>query len=411
MKCIYCEAIIDETMTHCQKCGKPTQIVPDYSIYDDDNIHVLLEGTENIPVLPKQNVISRKKQALQKKRAEALKKKQRNIFLGLIVVACVVFFIAIMAFKMYIDNYNETSLDYQLEKGTIAFSQRDYETALIYFEQANKLSPENCGVLFSLSEIYFKLNEETDALNCLKKIIQLDNSHKKAYSSLLDYYENRNEIESILALIKTTDNSKVLQLFEDYMVDMPSVSLSEGTYQDYIKLTLSSKMNIEIYYTLDGSNPIEKGMLYRGQISLNEIGTFTLNAVCKNEKGVYSEILTQTYTIEIAPPKYPVVSTKSGTYTTETYISVDVPSGCSAYYIWEDATPTKDDMLYVSPILIPEGRNQVLSIILIDSNTGLASSVYRGLYDYIPETTTEEEPEEEFEEELEEFMLQNRQAF
>ena len=45
-------------------------------------------------------MISRKKQALQKKRVEALKKKQRNIFLGLIVVACVVFFIAIMAFKM-----------------------------------------------------------------------------------------------------------------------------------------------------------------------------------------------------------------------------------------------------------------------------------------------------------------------
>ena len=74
MKCIYCEAIIDETMTHCQKCGKVTQIVPDYSIYDDDNIHVLLEGTENIPVLPKQNVISRKKQALHFKSHNCYKK-------------------------------------------------------------------------------------------------------------------------------------------------------------------------------------------------------------------------------------------------------------------------------------------------------------------------------------------------
>ena len=407
MKCIYCEAIINETITHCQKCGKATQIVPDYSIYDDDNIHVLLEGTEHIQVLPGQNMISRKKRELQKKRTEALKKKQSDKFLKLIAVACIVFFIAIMAFKMHIDNYNETSFDYQLEKGTMAFSERDYETALIYFEQANRLSPENCEVLFSLSQIYFKLNEETDALNCLQKVIQLDNSHKKAYNSLLDYYENKNETESILELIKTTDNAKILELFQDYIVDMPSVNLSEGRYQDYIKLALSSKMNTKIYYTLDGSNPIETGKLYRGQIPINEMGTFTLKAVCKNEKGVYSEILTQTYDIEIAPPKCPVVSTKSGTYTTETYISVSVPSGCSAYYIWEDATPTENDMLYVSPILIPEGRNQVLSIILIDNNTGLASSVYRGLYDYIPETTTEEEPEKESEESI----VENEEVF
>ena len=48
MKCIYCGEIIQKDIIKCPICGKYTHMVPDYSIYDDDNIHVLLEGAQQI---------------------------------------------------------------------------------------------------------------------------------------------------------------------------------------------------------------------------------------------------------------------------------------------------------------------------------------------------------------------------
>ena len=48
MKCINCQREINEITAYCPYCGKPMSIVPDYSIYDDDNIHVMLEGAETV---------------------------------------------------------------------------------------------------------------------------------------------------------------------------------------------------------------------------------------------------------------------------------------------------------------------------------------------------------------------------
>ena len=51
MKCIHCGVELPNEAAYCLRCGTPTQIVPDYSIYDDDNIHVLLEGISEVEKL------------------------------------------------------------------------------------------------------------------------------------------------------------------------------------------------------------------------------------------------------------------------------------------------------------------------------------------------------------------------
>lgn len=393
MKCIYCGETITETITKCPKCGKPTQIVPDYSIYDDDNIHVLLEGTPQISDVKEttsdekiQNTKQEiQKQEAKKKKIEEVRKQQNKRLLKLVSVICVILVVVGILVKISIDTTNQNSLEYQFQKGTAALMEQNYEEALVFFEQANKIAPQNCDVLFSLSEVYLNLEKERQGINCLKQIVELDSSYTKAYDALISYYEKRNDTQSVLELMKTTQNAQVLRLFKDYIVEMPSINQREGTYQEYIRLTLSSKMNTDIYYTLDGSDPIKNGLRYRGQISLDEMGEFIINAVAKNKKGIYSEVLTKKYVINIAPPSYPTISPGSGTYTEETYISVYIPSGCSAYYTWDNTNPTENSTLYVGPILIPEGRNQVLSVILIDNNTGLVSPVSRSSYDYVPE--------------------------
>lgn len=392
MKCIYCSEDISSNITKCPKCGKSTQIVPDYTIYDDDNINVLLEGTQHISSLKeKQTEIETQIKESEKKKIDVAKKQQKQMMLKLVSVICIVLLVIGILAKISIDKHNQTSLEYQLKKANAALAEENYEEALSYLEQADRITPDNCEILFSLSETYAKLGKEEQSIHCLSEIIKLDSSYAQAYESLIRYYEKQSDTNSILELMQTTKNTTVLRLFKDYMVEMPSVNLKEGTYQDYIKLALSSKFNTNVYYTLDGSDPIRKGKLYKKQISIDKMGEFTLKAVSKNEKGVYSDVLTQKYVIKIPAPSYPSVSPGSGVYTHETYISVYIPNGCSAYYTWDNTEPTDNSTLYVSPIRIPEGRNQVLSVIIIDNNTGLISPTYRGSYDYVTESTEEME--------------------
>lgn len=397
MKCIYCGKSLNENITKCPICGKATQIVPDYSIYDDDNIHVLLEGSEHILASKETDTNTTKqiKQQQAKKNQEnklkTSQKQQDKMFLKLISMICVVIIVIGMIVKISIDNSRKNSLEYQLEQGNTAFAEQNYEQACAYFKQANRISPNDCEVLFSLARTYLKLEQKQQAIDCLLQIIELDNTYIKAYGELITYYETQQNTQAILELMKTTENAQVLQLFKNYTVEMPSASVKEGTYQEYIKVSLSSKMNTKIYYTLDGTDPIQNGIRYKGQIFMDERGTFTLKAVAQNGKGVYSDILIQTYVIDIAPPSYPSVSHQSGTYTEETYISIDIPDRCSVYYTWDNTTPTENSTLYVAPIPIPEGRNHVLSVVIIDNDTGLASPIYRGSYDYIPESESTEE--------------------
>lgn len=73
----------------------------------------------------------------------------------------------------------------------------------------------------------------------------------------------------------------------------PTADKSSGEYENKIDITLSSKTaNANIYYTLDGSDPITNGTLYDGIITLAK--DTTLRAVTKYD-GIYSEISSYYY--------------------------------------------------------------------------------------------------------------------
>ena len=46
MKCIKCGAEIQPEFKICPYCGTTIQIVPDYSVYDEDNINVIVENVK-----------------------------------------------------------------------------------------------------------------------------------------------------------------------------------------------------------------------------------------------------------------------------------------------------------------------------------------------------------------------------
>ena len=48
MKCIKCGAEVKSEFKICPYCGEPIQMVPDYSIYDEEDINVILEETKDV---------------------------------------------------------------------------------------------------------------------------------------------------------------------------------------------------------------------------------------------------------------------------------------------------------------------------------------------------------------------------
>ena len=80
----------------------------------------------------------------------------------------------------------------------------------------------------------------------------------------------------------------------------------------------------------------------------------------------------------------PVVSPDGGYYISETYITIKVPKGCSAYYLWGSSDPSTSSTKYKKPFKVIEGNN-VLSVIIVNNKTGKCSEIYRGNFEYYAE--------------------------
>ncbi len=82
-------------------------------------------------------------------------------------------------------------------------------------------------------------------------------------------------------------------------VDMPQANVEPGEYDKVITVELSTG-NYEdtIYYTLDGSSPLENGILYTVPINISEdayLQTYTLRNGCISEISEYEYTVTPTY--------------------------------------------------------------------------------------------------------------------
>ena len=83
-------------------------------------------------------------------------------------------------------------------------------------------------------------------------------------------------------------------------------------------------------------NQIRKnGILYTDAgIELDDVGKYTIKAVCKNDKGIYSDVVTCKYKTEAKAPDYPEVTPDGGTMDDITFVVITADEGCSIYYTW-----------------------------------------------------------------------------
>lgn len=375
MKCKKCGAEIPQGNVYCGVCGNEVQLVPDYNFLDEDILGSIVQGEI------KEDQNSAVEAEVFPSISRAGKKKSRYIWGGI----CAVLFAAVLTlYVMYqaIQYKHENSYTYQYQKAKEYAAKGEVEEAVIYFQKALELKPDDKAAKEQLLEIYLKEGNDKESIALLEEFLADGRVEKKMIEPLIELYAKEEDYGKILTLYEEIGNSKWRDLFADYLVERPTFSSISGTYAKPLEIEISSVKEYDIFYTTDGSDPVSEGRLYKEAISLKEEGTTMLTAVARNEKGIYSEPLQAEYTIKYEKPSMPKVLPEGGTYTEPQMITIQMPLDCIAYYTWDGSDPTEASIKYTGPLEMPQG-NQVLSVILVNS-VGLKSSVYRVNYVYMP---------------------------
>lgn len=385
MKCVKCGAEMKEGCVYCSVCGNESKIEADYSVLEDDYLRSLLAADENFSAGGKTGGNTSAESGAGGKTggstASGHKKKKKSNKLPILIV-CIVLAVAIgagIAVKLSIDKRNANSYEYQVNMAQKEAFSQNYEKALDYYENALALRPGDISVRMAMADIYKNGEQYDAAIVVLQEVIGLDASNKKAYRELIAIYEARGDYESIVTLSDGVTDITVLELFEDYIVAPPILSPLGNTFDMKIEITLFSIEDFAIYYTLDGTVPDQtNGILYdnREGIIIDEEGTYELQAVCYNEKGIASEVASETYELAFVPPDYPTVTPDGGWAEPGSLVTIQAGPSCSIYYTWDNTDPTTASAKYEAPLEIPEGKS-VLSVLVVDNRTGLDSGIYR----------------------------------
>lgn len=386
MKCEKCGAEMKEGCIYCSVCGNEAQMVPDYSVLEDDYLRKLLEE-ENQPASgTKQTNKTGKKN--QKKQHAKNSSSQMSNKIPIIIVCCILV-IAITAgviAKLVIDHKNANSYDYQVEMAQQEAIDKNYENALQYYKTALALKPDDMKVRLAMADIYMQQKSYDAAMVLLIEIIDMDELNLEAYKNLIQIYDEKEDYDSIAELSDGITNIEILALFDEYLVAAPVISPVEGTYNEYKDVTIFSMEGFDIYYTMDGSTPdATNGIFYDEDegIHLDEAGLYQIQAVCVNKKGICSEVASAKYKIEILAPEYATVTPDGGRIAYGTQVTITAEKDCSIYYTWDGTDPTEQSAKYEAPLDIPYGNN-ILSVLVVNDKTGLDSGVYRTNFIYYP---------------------------
>ena len=429
MKCPNCGAHLQDGNLFCEECGEEINIVPEYD--PDTDLSVDLDGVFdhtkeiNTNEVKKQKKVRRPADDYVENRHVSKRKMidaddewededpnevgaikdlilsigdfwSRSIFSKIAVIfLCLVLIAAIVAFGFLIKNIsNKQSIDYLIEQAESSYRNKDYESAIDFYERAIEKDPENTKIKFDISNCYLMDGQDNNAVFILQEIAR-DNPDlaTDTYERIFNILYENEDWSGINDLLLSCNDPAIVTKFQEYLCKKPEFSYKEGEYDETLNLELLSAINGFVYYTLDGSDPTENSILYTEPIYL-ESGEYDVKAVFVNEYGVTSEISEAKYNIDVKIPLAPMVSIESGSYNVPITIKVDSDIDCETYYVLyrpsvkqEDRVdPDQTSTLYEYPLLMPMGPSEFRFISY--SPEGIPSTVITRKYNVtIPDAT------------------------
>lgn len=411
MKCSKCGKELSDSSQSCSRCGRAVSRDFNYSNMEKELLHTVWEE-ETVPDFSGSSLLYRQSAfGMQKKsemresnhmnqmnqmnyaeeEPEEFKKQPFKLAVSLIASAAV-FAGAAFFLQTFPESYSyeETQAEYQNCLSMMA--KEDYAQALKSADILLQKESDSLEYLALKNTICEKSGDSKTQEKVLQQIIAADKDNYQAYEKLLDIYVKAENQEEIVKLAEHAPNSVIAAMLEEYLIETPYLELTPGLYDASQTLAITSEKGNSIYYTLDGTSPQEKGILYTAPISLEQDRFYSVRAVCKNESGAYGDEAAGEYQIGINADRsfmvtaisQPQVYPDSGTYSSQQRITIDVPIGYQAYYSWSagmELTP-ENGTLYTGGITMPEGSSQ-LSVIVTDGN-GNCSEVKQVSYTYQP---------------------------
>lgn len=374
MKCTNCGAEFEDGTLFCPKCGKEVQWVPEYH-----TLETILRQKELMEQEKKKKELEAQKERERQQRKaeqERRRKRKKNMILGS-CAAVVVVAAGLGLFFVYQTQHN--SFDFQMAQAETKFSNKNYEDAMKYVQQALALRPDSVEANILQAKIYLKNEDEAAALDILLEVVKEFPDNTSAYGELLRLYENQEEYEKIRDLMANA-SEEMQDMYQSYVCPLPTVSQGGGEYTEALSLEFNNLLEgTQVYYTLDGSKPDTSSQKYEGPISLEEEGKITLKYIAYNEKNIPSEVGEETYQITYEAPEKPLISPSDGQYEYAEQIIVTAQDGCDIYYAF-DEEPTLESSKYTGPIAMPTGEH-TFSAIAVDER-GKISPVSSKMYVY-----------------------------
>ena len=391
MICKKCGEEIENGLMYCPKCGESIQLVPDYNVFEEELLIKVVEDKDKAKDDKFASGVYKTPEASTPQPEPKAQPKPTNKYVELlktvftrkicIFIFCAVIIIAIIASLMIIPYLGTHNYDYAMNKAVSCENQALYAKALGYYEEAYSMDQSSFEAIYGLGRMYYQIKDYENAISMLNKAAELDSTNKKIYAYLLSAYDESGEMDSIKELAKNPPSDEIAELISEYIMLPPDFNYDSGDYDTDLLIQLTTNGDYQIFYTLNGKNPVTSGKLYNKPIELKE-GTTTIKAVTQNDAGEYSDIATAEYTIKHKELSMPVVSPTDGVYSEIVMITIDVPDGCKAFYTWDGTDPVSNGIQYIDPFPIIEGSS-VLSVVIVDEN-GNASPIYRGNYIYQP---------------------------
>ena len=241
------------------------------------------------------------------------------------------------------------------------------------FETARAMDEKNKTVnvdhLLTMAGAYEANGQDEEAEAVYTLLYQeLCPSRSEPYTNLIRMFRaqgrNPEAADMMLTAYQNTGLMTYRQEREQFIPALPLADLTGSTYDKAQVVHLTSSQNFDIYYTLDGTDPEEFGVLYEGEILLDE-GSYAIRAVCKNGD-LYSDVYSVSYVISLPSPSAPRTNLAPETYTRDQTVKIrntEKDDSIVIYYTIDGSTPTELSPVYDgNAIKLPHGWVEVKAI-------------------------------------------------